>query len=633
MTVIVKCPNGHKLKTKESHAARTIACPACGEKVHVPTSPRRSDAATAGRVESQSDPLESDFSDVSDSFGSDEYHDPYSGQAQLPPRTTTKTKATEPAPKSTADNRRTILLIGSAAVGSTLAMLVLFITWLLFGRDADPIHNRPAVAGTESRPDENTELKESRPTPARSPELKAHEVKNVTQKLRQIGLAFHNFADVNGSVFAHGYADGSVDPSARKSSGLQPTQLSWRVHLLPFLDQKPLYEQFHLDEAWDSPHNKSLLELMPEIYRFASTDEATTQFQVITGPEMMFGNVQPPAMRLITDGMRHTILALLSGPDKAVFWTKPDELTLDPGEPFAALGALPGGSVYCVMADGKAIGLPSDIQPNEFLALCTPHGNEIVDGDKYSRQFDERRPDSPLKLLAGLASSAPKSGRQPPAPEMIRMNTLKKERTEKLNNLVSGMHNYQDTYQQLPVAQQQQMDFAADGTPHLSWRVHLLPFLQQQPLFDQFKRDQPWDSPHNLTLLDKMPDAFRDPQDSPGSSNTRYVRFTGPDTPFDSPKSVNSNRFQDGTANTLVVVTAGADKMVPWTKPDDLVFDSNAPIICLGELEDDMFFLATANGGVRAFKTTLPPEWLKAFVTPAGSEKIPKNIDVHEIPL
>ena len=43
--------------------------------------------------------------------------------------------------------------------------------------------------------------------------------------------------------------------------------MSWRVAILPYIDQHGLYKQFHLDEPWDSEHNKPLMAKMPAVYR------------------------------------------------------------------------------------------------------------------------------------------------------------------------------------------------------------------------------------------------------------------------------------------------------------------------------------------------------------------------------
>jgi hypothetical protein len=70
-----------------------------------------------------------------------------------------------------------------------------------------------------------------------------------TNNLKQIGLAFHNYHESNGSL----------PPAAITDRNGKPL-LSWRVAILPYLESSPLHSKFHLDEAWDSLHNLSLLD-------------------------------------------------------------------------------------------------------------------------------------------------------------------------------------------------------------------------------------------------------------------------------------------------------------------------------------------------------------------------------------
>ena len=84
-------------------------------------------------------------------------------------------------------------------------------------------------------------------------------------------------------------------------------------------------------------------------------------------------------------------------------------------------------------------------------------------------------------------------------------------RTQCVNNckqIVLAFHNYHQQARQLSA---RILSHSKDGKPLLSWRVLILPFLDQQALYDQFHLDEPWDSPHNRTLIAKMPAIFRCP--------------------------------------------------------------------------------------------------------------------------
>jgi hypothetical protein len=196
------------------------------------------------------------------------------------------------------------------------------------------------------------------------------------------------------------------------------------------------------------------------------------------------------------------------------------------------------------------------------------------------------------------------------------------------NNLMQlglAFHNYNDTYTNLPQA----ATYSRQGKPLLSWRVEILPFIEQKPLYDQFKRDEPWDSPHNIKLLPKMPKVYASPRGAnPAESNaTFYQVFVGPEAPFDPPdtpstrlRSINIPRsFPDGLSQTILIAEAG--EAVPWTKPADMLYRSNGPLPKLGGLFRDGFHVVMADGSPHWVDTRRVSETtLRAAITPAGGE-------------
>lgn len=89
-----------------------------------------------------------------------------------------------------------------------------------------------------------------------------------------------------------------------------------------------------------------------------------------------------------------------------------------------------------------------------------------------------------------------------------------------LRNILVALHNYHDTYGKFPT------DITdKTGKPLLSWRVELLPFMEQDHLAKQFKKDEAWDSEHNLKLLTQMPEVFRVGFEPKGATHTYYQRF------------------------------------------------------------------------------------------------------------
>jgi len=160
------------------------------------------------------------------------------------------------------------------------------------------------------------------------------------------------------------------------------------------------------------------------------------------------------------------------------------------------------------------------------------------------------------------------------------------------------LHNYNEINKRLPPA----VLYGKDGTPLLSWRVLLLPYLEQQDLFKQFKLDEPWDGTHNRKLLEKMPNVYAPVRGKHGPFSTFYQAFDGPGAAFQSDtrqglrpftaEGVEATVFEagrvtripgsfpGGTSRTLLLAEAG--EAVPWTKPADLPYDPGKPLPALG---------------------------------------------------
>jgi hypothetical protein len=148
------------------------------------------------------------------------------------------------------------------------------------------------------------------------------------------------------------------------------------------------------------------------------------------------------------------------------------------------------------------------------------------------------------------------------------------------------------------------------GNALLSWRVALLPFLDENELYKQFHLNEPWDSPHNKKLLAKMPSVF-----APPGVKTRepymtfYQVFVGDNAAFEKHQALRVSDIVDGTSNTLLIVEAG--NAVPWTKPEDLHFAADEPLPELGGLSPDIFNAAFADGSVHAISKKMNPDQLR----------------------
>jgi hypothetical protein len=202
--------------------------------------------------------------------------------------------------------------------------------------------------------------------------------------------------------------------------------------------------------------------------------------------------------------------------------------------------------------------------------------------------------------------------------DRVQLAAARMKSSNNLKQLGLAFHNYADDRGTVPA------DITdKDGKPLLSWRVRLLPYIEQEALYKQFKLDEPWDSPTNKALLEKMPKTLESPRVKVKKAGyTVYQGFAGPGTPFEAGKAL---RFPaditDGTSNTIF--TAEASTAVPWTKPADLPFDPKADLPDLGKAYDGMPLFGLLDGSVRVIKTsTIDPAVLKALITRSGGEVI-----------
>ncbi len=191
------------------------------------------------------------------------------------------------------------------------------------------------------------------------------------KNLGEIALAIHKFVSERNRYPAAAITDRTGKPL-----------LSWRVAMLPYLgrDSRQLYEEFHLDEPWDSPHNALLIPRMPAV--FACPDEPTsplgrTNYQVLVGPKTMFTGARKGfKAEEITDGTSLTIMVLEAA--NGVMWTAPDELTQTNSAPLWGIGGRHRNVFNVIFADGSVRTLPDAITPATLADMTTRSGGEVV---------------------------------------------------------------------------------------------------------------------------------------------------------------------------------------------------------------------------------------------------------------
>jgi hypothetical protein len=188
-----------------------------------------------------------------------------------------------------------------------------------------------------------------------------------------------------------------------------------------------------------------------------------------------------------------------------------------------------------------------------------------------------------------------------------------------MREIALAMHKYADAKRTLPPP------YVADkvGTPLLSWRVLILPYLGQESLYKQFHLDEPWDSQHNKQLIPRMPAVFMSPNSKVSDqAKTNYLTVRGEDTAFPGTKGIGFAEIRDGLSNTILTVEVSDAKAAAWTAPHDFLYDRQDPIHGLVGLWPDGFLAGFADGSVRFIWSSISPADLKALFTRNGGETV-----------
>ncbi len=222
--------------------------------------------------------------------------------------------------------------------------------------------------------------------------------KNVATLLKPAARAMHNSVNRQTSsanlkkiaLGIYGYFDiHKVYPTVANFDDHGKPLLSWRVHILPFLGEEKLYKEFHLNEPWDSDHNKKLIPRMPKVFVVpglsGSDTGLTTYLAPVAHDAVWTGTSATVKIADITDGTSNTILVVDAADNLATPWTKPADYTYDPKNPAAGLAYRYGNFALVVFADGSAWGLAKANTAKTILALFTRNGGEVLSEVIYDR--------------------------------------------------------------------------------------------------------------------------------------------------------------------------------------------------------------------------------------------------------
>jgi hypothetical protein len=209
------------------------------------------------------------------------------------------------------------------------------------------------------------------------------------------------------------------------------------------------------------------------------------------------------------------------------------------------------------------------------------------------------------------------------AKEFAAMEAMRKLTMDNIKHIGLAMHTH--AQKQKPISYPPAYIADKDGKPLLSWRVMILPYLEEKALYEQFKLDEPWDSEHNKKLIEKMPKVYASPLTKPlEHGKTCYQVPFGKETLFTGKNGIKMREVTDGTSKTIALVEVASESAVEWTKPQDWEFDSSAkePLKGLFGLRESGLFTGYGDASAQIIQPTVKRGLIKALLTRAGREPI-----------
>lgn len=247
-------------------------------------------------------------------------------------------------------------------------------------------------------------------------------------------------------------------------------------------------------------------------------------------------------------------------------------------------------------------------QKDDAAISDAPNDNNVSQDDD-SRDFSS-------------SAATPKMKPRPGVINAVRSTVLQRQASNNLRQIAYALVQYEATNQRFPPAALT----AANGKPGLSWRVAILPMLDENALYRQFRLNEPWDSDHNKALVDRMPSIFEPVGGDAEPGYTQILAVVGKGLAFepDEQRGLRIREIQDGTSKTIAVVEADDTYAVPWTKPAEYYLPPDNPLIGLGNIWNNGFLAGYFDAHVSPVPVMDAKSIMPAF-TRRGS-------DLHSIP-
>ena len=210
-----------------------------------------------------------------------------------------------------------------------------------------------------------------------------------------------------------------------------------------------------------------------------------------------------------------------------------------------------------------------------------------------------------------------------PAVQSAREAARRSQCNNNLKQIAIAFLNYHDVHKTFPPAYIPDKD----GRPMHSWRVLILPFMEQQALYQQYNFNEPWDSPHNQVVTSTVIPTYKCPSAPDRPTETNYMVITGPGTLFEGAEACSIAKISDGTSNTILVVEV-AGTGVNWAEPRDLDASKFSPPFspprpdAPGSYHPAGLNVVLGDGSTRFLSNSIDPATAQGLTTRAGDERI-----------
>ena len=189
-------------------------------------------------------------------------------------------------------------------------------------------------------------------------------------------------------------------------------------------------------------------------------------------------------------------------------------------------------------------------------------------------------------------------------------------RTQGMNNMRQlglALLNYESAHGSFPSATMRH-----ESGNEYSWRIAILPYIEENELFLRYRFDEPWNSKHNLEVTSEMPAAFKHPSNE-SPTDTNYFAVVGPGTLFSPEGGTTFADITDGSMRTVMLVEAVRDSH--WAKPGGIPVADALDPKKLGGFTDGVIHVNMSDGSVRSVSNQITPAMLAALYSTAGGDE------------